>query len=98
MHHCEAIFEYGSIVQKTLVQLNAKFPYLCLFHAIKLFSTCHYDLDDVIRDSNAKRWLQILISHIQPNIVVNVFSRDTLCKGLSSKTLCLFLVMNKVSL
>ena len=58
-------------VQNVIDGLNARFPDLSLFNAAKLFSPCHYADDDVIRDSKAKTWLGILISHLQPNVDVN---------------------------
>jgi hypothetical protein len=51
----------------TKVAFNGRFPDLGLFNVTILFSPCHYAHDDVVRDSNAKRWLEILISHLQPN-------------------------------
>jgi hypothetical protein len=51
--------------------LNARFPDLSLFNSAKLFSPCYYADDDVIRDNNAKRWLGILIPHLQPNVDIN---------------------------
>ena len=65
-------------VQKIIDGLNARFPDLCLFNAAKLFSPCHYAHDDVVRDSNAKRWLEILVSHLQPNNGANSFTQQVL--------------------
>jgi hypothetical protein len=58
-------------VQTIIDGLNARFLDLSFFNATKLFSPCHYADDVVIRDSNAKRWLGILISHLQPNVDIN---------------------------
>jgi hypothetical protein len=58
-------------VQTIIDGLNAWFPDLSLFNAAKLFNACYYIDDDVIRDINAKRWLGILISHLQPNVDIN---------------------------
>jgi hypothetical protein len=58
-------------VQTIIDGLNARLTNLSLFNAAKLFNPCHSPDDDVIRDSNAKRWLGILISHLQPNVDIN---------------------------
>jgi hypothetical protein len=54
-------------IQAIVDGLNARFPDLPLFNATKLFSPCHYAGDTSIREANAKRWLDKLLDHLQPD-------------------------------
>ncbi|MCO5597856.1 hypothetical protein L7F22_051941 [Adiantum nelumboides] len=54
-------------VQALVDNLNARFHDLPLFNAAKLFSPCHYADDELTREGNAKRWLEKLLHHLQPN-------------------------------